>query len=250
MGTPRQITVALLGMTLVLLGVQSQGPRQGRQGNAHYEAREYLEAEEAYHDGLAGYDATPSEDAIFAALQNNLGAALHRQESYDEAQAAFEQAIQSAPGAEEEARAAYNAGNNAYRMDETGAALEYYRRALLADPDHEEARHNYEFVMRQHEQEGGASGDNDDDSAEPEDEEGPQDEQPGEDEGPPSPEDAEGGDDAPTSPDAQRPEEGAAEEMTPEQALRILEALEHDELELLQEAMRMEASPRKVEKDW
>ncbi len=47
-----------------------------------------------------------------------------------------------------EAGLLYNIGNCHYRLSEPGRAALYYRRALLADPEHPEARQNLEYLER------------------------------------------------------------------------------------------------------
>ncbi len=48
------------------------------------------------------------------------------------------------------ADALYNIGNACYRFNATGQASLYYRRALLRDPSHHEARQNLRFLERKH----------------------------------------------------------------------------------------------------
>ena len=62
----------------------------------------------------------------------------------------------SVAAADDEAfsRAAYNAGNTAFTVEDGQRALAFYRRALLADPANDDARFNYEFVKRQLDEQG------------------------------------------------------------------------------------------------
>lgn len=124
----------------------ADGAEDGRRGNALYQQQQYAQAALAYRAGLDVHDGAP--DAVAAALWNNLGAALHQQEKFAEAHEAFQQAIATAPTPAHRAKAYYNAGNNAAARDEREAALDFYREALLIDPDFADARFNYEFVMR------------------------------------------------------------------------------------------------------
>lgn len=126
----------------------ADGTGEGRRGNARYRAGDYAAAAEAYQAGLdaLGPDAPA---ALTSALWNNLGLARHRQGQPQQAADAFAQALAAASDAEGRARAAYNAGNAAAQSKQLRAALGFYEKALLADPAHDDARYNYEYVKRQ-----------------------------------------------------------------------------------------------------
>jgi len=139
-------TLTIAACALLLLAVDD-GEDAGRRGNDLYEAGDYAAAAAAYRDGLAALSDTTG--AVYAALQNNLGAALHQQEDYTAARRAFERARRAAPTDAERARALYNAGNAALGGGQLQTALSDYRRALRHDPDHADARFNYEYVARE-----------------------------------------------------------------------------------------------------
>ena len=141
----RRLLIAVLLAAQVLFG--AGGAADGRRGNALYEEGQYAEAAAAYRAGLEALsDEAPA--ALRTGLWNNLGLALYRQENYNEARLAFEQAQAAATTDAAYARAAYNAGNTAAALGEVEAALDGYRQVLLRDPAHEDARFNYEFVQR------------------------------------------------------------------------------------------------------
>ncbi|NBC85750.1 MAG: tetratricopeptide repeat protein [Bacteroidetes bacterium] len=119
----------------------------GRRGNLLYEQGEYEAAESAYRSALSALP--DSTGKVYAALQNNLGAALYRQDEFTDAQAAFTRAHEAALSDEERARALYNAGNAAARDGSLETAMDFFRRTLLADPSFQEARANYEIIHRQ-----------------------------------------------------------------------------------------------------
>ncbi len=232
----------------------SKGEKSGRAGNKAYETERYDVATEHYQAGLSEMDEI-AQGSVTHGLFNNLGSALYRQQSFDEAQTAFERAILSASSNEDMARAAYNAGNNAFRRQDMEAALEFYKSALLSDPDNLDAKYNYELVRRMMEnrQDQQAGKNRNEPQQEEQEQNNEQDEQ--------SQEQQEGeqeqqeqqqeerrqneGEEQPESPPRPDPNE-----LTREQAERILEALQMDEKDLLREVMKMNARPRRVEKDW
>lgn len=133
---------------LVLLLGASDGPADdGRRGNALFERGAYADAEAAYRKGLRAL--TDTTDALYARLQNNLGAALHRQEKFAAAQQAFLRAARTAPDGDLHVRAWYNAGNAAAGAGQLQAALNRYRTALRHDPTYSAARFNYEVLKRE-----------------------------------------------------------------------------------------------------
>jgi len=139
--------IARLALVLLLFGLFGDtGAEHGRTGNALYEQERYSAAEGAYRDGLAALDDTTG--AVYAALQNNLGAALHRQEQFGEARTAFRRAARAAPTARERTRARFNAGTAAAAQGRLREALADYKQVLLSAPTHEAARYNYEVLKR------------------------------------------------------------------------------------------------------
>ena len=120
----------------------------GRRGNGLYEAEIYEDAAIAYRDGLASYEDNVQTD-VRAGLSNNLGMAQYRLEDYGAAYATFGTSVRHAATDGDRARAAYNRGNTAFSAGDNQSALKAYRQALLAEPDHQEAKFNYEFIKRQ-----------------------------------------------------------------------------------------------------
>lgn len=143
-------------LVLLLFGLLGDaGAERGREGNARYEEGRYAAAETAYREGLSALDDTTG--AVYAALQNNLGAALLRQENAEEARAAFRRARRAAPTDAARVRAQFNEGTAAASLGDRSAALAHYREVLLRDSAHAAARYNYEYLKRQQAQGGGGS---------------------------------------------------------------------------------------------
>lgn len=139
---------ARLALILLFFGLfVDGGAEHGRTGNAFYEQGEYAAAESAYRDGLAVHEDTMG--AVYTALQNNLGAALHRQEQFAEARTAFQRAARAATTSEERVRALFNAATAAAGTGALRDALATYKQVLLTDPSHDPARYNYEYLKRQ-----------------------------------------------------------------------------------------------------
>ncbi|MFO7313414.1 tetratricopeptide repeat protein [Rhodothermus marinus] len=241
----------LIGLALLLLLLADDGARQGRRGNAAYRAGRYAEAAEHYRQGLL----LTQDPATRFGLQHNLGAALLRLGQAGSARAALDAALRMAPDDAARARAAYNAGNAAFAEGDLQAALHYYRTALLADPDFEDARFNYEYVLRHlppsspPPPSAGGAGQNDPNDANTQNAPG---------------QDAADGNrrhNAERAPAQNDPSDSAASErqsqtptssaqLSPEAAARLLDALQRQEQEALRRALRLPTHPRTVKKDW
>ncbi|NIR45573.1 MAG: tetratricopeptide repeat protein [Gemmatimonadetes bacterium] len=141
--------MSALRTALVLL-VAALGFRmlpQQEAGNRSYRRGDYPEAIERYREAIARSGGSPR-------LQYNLGTALSQ--LGDPAARERLLAALAAQSPELRARAFYNLGNAlAFGSDAEGpgeeelqAAIEAYQRALLLDPEREEARWNLELAMR------------------------------------------------------------------------------------------------------
>lgn len=146
--TPSHVHAAILAAAALLLSACGGAAADGRLGNARYAAEDYAAAAEAYGEGLARYE-DDAPDAVRAGLLNNLGTAQYRLENYEVAREAFDASMEVAPSDAGRARAAYNRGNTAFALGDHEGALGAYRQALLLQPDHQDAKFNYEFVKRQ-----------------------------------------------------------------------------------------------------
>src|SRR5690606_26423612 len=113
-----------------------------------YEDDQFAEASVAFQAGLNRFaDETPA--TVRSNLLNNQGAAYYRNEEPESAQNAFINSVAMAENVSEQTRGSYNAGNAAYAGGSKQLSADFFRQALLLDPDNEDARFNYEFVKRQ-----------------------------------------------------------------------------------------------------
>lgn len=261
---------------LTVLLVAADGDDEGRRGNALYEQGNYAAAAEVYREGLAQLPEAQA-GVVLSGLHNNLGSALYQEGEYEAARESFARALRTADAPADRVRASYNGGNTSYRLDDLETALAFYRDALLEDPTQEDARFNYEYVKRQlqQQQQQQQQGDQQqDDQQQQQDQDGEQEQQDqqGQDqEGGDQDGDQQGDQQDPESeqeqPGENQPQDGQEPEPNPEgepqqpqpqdptqlsqaEAERILQAMQNDEAELLREVMKMDARPRRVEKDW
>jgi len=247
-------TLSLI-LALALLG-PGDGDEKGRRGNAMYRAEQYVDAANLYREALLDVQ-SDGPGSTHSGLLNNLGASLFKQGDYEQAISAFTGAARMASKTGDGVRATYNAGNAAAMQEELETALDMYTRALLADPSNEDAKFNYEFVKRklkeQQEQEQQQS-ESQDENQERQDQDQQEQEKKQEQQNQQEQEqDQNQNQPDQNSQDRQQPDQPPKpnpEELTKEEAERLLQALENEEEQLLRQIQKMKARPKKVEKDW
>ncbi len=137
---------------LVVLALLATGcsnvTQSGRKGNAEYADDRFDEAVIAYQRGLDEFDEL-EPGSVPSDLYNNQGAAYYRGENPEASQNAFINSIAMAEGRDQQIRGSYNAGNAAFANDAKSVSADFFRQALLLDPQNADAKFNYEFVKRQ-----------------------------------------------------------------------------------------------------
>lgn len=235
------------------------------QGNRLYDEGSFDEAHEKYLDALRENPGSPL-------IRFNDGNALYRSEDFPQAADAFQQALE---GEDPDVASAawYNLGNTFFREQDLERSLEAYKQALRLDPGDEDAKHNLERVLelmqqqdQQQQPQQGDQGDQDDqdqqeqqqqdqqqqgDQADQDQQQQDQSDQgqqdqpqqePGQD--PPTPSDADAQEDQ-----GQQGQEPRPGEMSPEDARRLLGALNEDPGEVDRQPP-VSAQGRRPQKDW
>ena len=240
---------------LLILALSVMGPgdakKKGRRANALYEKAEFSLAASLYRQGVLDVR-EKGPGSIHAGLLNNLGASLFKQGDFEQAASAFASSSRMADNRDSAVRANYNAGNAAAMQQELETALDFYKSALLSAPDNEDAKFNYEFVKRQLKEQQQQEQDPDSDQKkdqnqqendQKENQDQNQDQQQQQDS------DQNQQQDQQQDPSDSRQQQDP-NQLSPEEALRILQALENEEEQLLRQIQKMKTRPRRVEKDW
>ena len=213
-------------------GHAQAGRSQVQEGNRLYEEGLFPEAHEKYLEGLA----TVPESGL---IRFNDGNALYKGEDYQRAVEAYQRAIETGDPALV-GSAWYNLGNAFYRQQQLEESLDAYKQALRLRPADVDAKHNLERVLEQMQQQ----------EQQQKDGEQNQDEQDQQDQ--PQQQDQE--QDGQQQPEEQEPQAGEGEprqepgQMTPEEAQRLLEAIEEDPEDV--DRKRAPATGRRPLKAW
>ena len=147
-------------------------------------------------------------------------------------------------------------------------ALEHYKRAMLADPENEDAKFNYEFVKRQLEnqdqnqdqqeqqdqnnqdQQNNENQDQQQQNQDQQNQEQNQDQQQQQNQDSQQQEENQEQQQQQQQNQQQQQPPPDPNKLSKEEAERILQALQNEEEELLREVMKSQSRPKKVEKDW
>ena len=116
-----------------------------RQGNQAFDDGNFM-------DALGIYQMAQNRFPQLAEPFYNAANALYRQESYPDAIAQIDQALQANADDSLVQSSYYNKGNAAYNSQDLDAAIQSYINALLLNPDDADAKYNLELALQQKQQ--------------------------------------------------------------------------------------------------
>ncbi len=215
-----------------------------RQGNKEYKNGEYLDSEISYRTAI---DKNP--DSFKGNF--NLGDALYKQEKFDEAVQVFEDVSNLDIDPKEKANVYHNLGNSLYKQENYAESVEAYKKALKHNPNDMETKYNLaqaqRLLMNQEEQQENDSDGEGDENEEEQDEQ--QQQQDKEDDGD---EQQNQQDQQDEQQEKNEQNEQQQQNISPEDARRMLEAIQNNEQQV-QERVKEEKAKQakiKVEKNW
>ena len=272
-----RLAVAMLSMTLLLFPLSACGEgrdaaKRNRDANEAFKGNDFEQATDLYDDALT----LEPESGV---ISYNLGNALYRQGQFEEASTALLRGMLSEDPKVRQ-NALYNLGNAFVQLQKYPEALTAYRKALELDPHDFDTKVNFEKtlqLLQQQQQEQQQKQEKGDEKGEGEQKQDPQDgdqeqqenqdqqgdkqqdeNQQNQDQQQQDQQESEGDQEQEQqqqeeeeSQEAQADSMRAVGEMTPEEAMRILDAMREQEKELQKEKARQaQARMRGVEKDW
>jgi tetratricopeptide (TPR) repeat protein len=111
-----------------------------REGNEHYENKDYLQAEQLYARAYK-----TNKESFEAAF--NLGTSLYKQGKYKEAARQFERLTTLAVGKEQRAMIFHNFGNALLKSEMILESVNAYKMALKQDPEAHDTRYNLMYAL-------------------------------------------------------------------------------------------------------
>lgn len=201
-----------------------------RKGTRLYQDEKYLESEIEYRKALE--QKGNSFEARF-----NMADALFKQEKVDEAIEQFQAIASQAPDKEKKSDVYHNIGNGYFAKQELEKSIEAYKEALRNDPLDDQTRYNLIVAQKMLENQQNQQDQNQEQDQEQQDKEQEQKEQEQKQQE--------------QEQQKQQQQQPRDEELSKENAQRILQSLEQDEKELQERLRKVEQSQStKTEKDW
>ncbi len=111
-----------------------------REGNDLFEDKKYTEAEIEYRKALEANPA--SQIATY-----NLGAALYKQEKWNDARKEYQKVVQTPTDSLRAARAWHNLGNISFQEQNYAQSVEEYKNSLRRNPKDDETRYNLRLAQ-------------------------------------------------------------------------------------------------------
>ena len=225
----------------LLPGAISAQRSQVEEANRLYAEGRYAEAHEMYLEALRENPGSPL-------IRFNEGNALYQSQEFNRAFEAYQDAIEAGDTALAQG-AWYNLGNSLFRQQQLDASLEAYKQALRINPGDSDAKHNLERVLEQMEEQEDQQNQQQDQDNQDQENQDPQQQPP-----PPDPEQErdEQQDQPPPENDEQEQEQPAQPppgQMTPEEAERLLQAIQEDPDEV-DRPPRADSLGRRPRKNW
>ncbi|MBL7113472.1 MAG: tetratricopeptide repeat protein [Bacteroidales bacterium] len=211
----------------------AQGERKYiRQGNKEYNGGEFNESEIQYRKALD--KEINSYEGNF-----NLGDALYKQEKYEDAARKFSNIADPEINREELSRIYHNMGNSLLKNNQLQESIEAYKQALRNNPNDPDTKHNLAYAMnmlQQQQQQQQQNQDNQDQNQDQQEQEQEQEQQEQQEE----------------QGEQEEQKEQPMDQISEEDARRMLEALQQDEQQLQEKLKKQKAKVQRIAvlKDW
>lgn len=238
----RVALVWMMGALLFVPGAASAQRSLVEEANRLYAEGRYAEAHEMYLEALRENPGSPL-------IRFNEGNALYQNQEFERALEAYRDAIEAGDTALAQG-SWYNLGNSLFRQQQLDASLEAYKQALRINPADPDAKHNLERVLEQMEEQENQQDQQDQQNPNDQNQENQDQQQP------PPPADPEQDEDRQDQPppendeqEQEQPAQPPPGQMTPEEAERLLQAIQEDPDEV-DRPPRADSLGRRPRKNW
>ena len=231
--------IPIAGTAVFLLMLAASGQALGQTVRSHVAEGNEAYVEERHPDAEAEYKKALEKDASSREAHFNLGDTYYKQKRYDEALKSFASAEALATRKSDKSSAFYNTGNSLFKAEKLAESIEAYKQALRQDPANDDARYNLEFARKRQQQQQNQQQKQDKDQDKKKDENKDQQQK----------QDQQNKQDQKEKQQPQ-PKDQKQQQIPPEQAEQILNALKNNEKEIQKQLRKRAASKVRVEKDW
>lgn len=248
-GLFKHFIVASCFVVILPLTIEAATPRKtNSEGIKQYKNEQYDHAVAEFMDAL---EKAPDRSE----LHYNLGTALHKLDNNEEAVRSLSRAL-SEENSSTSADAWYNLGNSLARAQKFDDALQAYKNSLMLRHNDQDAKHNLETVLKlmqmqqQQQQQQQKNSDQSENQEEQQQQQQQAQQQPEQNE---EQQEAQSAEKQENNEEEQNQSEleNLDDQMTPEEALQLLQAMEDDEQEAQKEKLKRQfGEPKRVEKDW
>ena len=221
---------AMIGKTEYRKGNPQDFRSLVREGNRQYNAGKTDDAERSYRKAL-----DVDQNSNLATF--NLGNAMYRQQKYDEAGKKFEEAAAGTTDKMEKAQAYHNLGNSFLQQQKLKESIEAYKQALRNNPNDMDTKYNLSFAMNllddqenQDDQQCDQQCDQNQDNQDQQQQDQNQDQQ--------------------QQNRDEKQQQQQPQQISPEDAQRILDAIARDEKELQERLQQREPKRSNIERNW
>ncbi|MCZ6819321.1 MAG: tetratricopeptide repeat protein, partial [Calditrichaeota bacterium] len=128
----------VMNMVFAFSALAQDAHKQVAEGNKLYQEGKYDEANNRYRDALVASPESPI-------INFNIGNVLYKKRNYEESVNAYEKVL-SAEDVKLQAQSYYNLGNTHFRMGKLPESILYYKKAIKLNPEDEDAKYNLEYV--------------------------------------------------------------------------------------------------------
>lgn len=211
-----------------------------------YETKEFSEAEVNFKKAI-------EENAETFNAHYNLGSALYKQERYDEAIKSYQSALSLAESDQQKAQIYYNQGNVLLKGQKLKESIEAYKGALKINPDDLEAKYNLSYALemmknQQEQEQNQDQNQNQDNQDQNEDQQQNQDQN--KDQEQDQQQNQQNKDQQDQNQQNQQQQQPRKDQISKEEAERILQALKNNETDLQKELRKQKGKAVKSAKDW
>ncbi len=237
----------ILTFFLIVISQESFGQSKRsliNDGVDQYKNEKFAEAEESFRKGL------DKEYESFVG-HFNLGDALYKQENYQDALKSYQNAMAFAESDFQKSKVYHNVGNTLLKAQKVQESIEAYKNSLRLDPDDLETKYNlsYALNMLKQNQDQQQQQQNQDQNKDKQDQQQNQDQQ-NQDQNKDEKQDQKQNQDQQQNQNQQQQQQQKKNEISKEEAERILQALKNNEEQLQKELRKKKGKPVKKSKDW